>query len=96
VDGKKLMSSIEVIVRGRVQGVGFRYFLLRLANDYQIDGEVWNRRDGGVELIACHESSAVLELFTSEIENGPGRVDSVVPSPYSFPVAAGFRITDTR
>ena len=41
----------KYIVYGIVQGVGFRYFVYRLANKYGINGSVKNLSDGSVEVI---------------------------------------------
>lgn len=71
------MVSVECarfIVRGRVQGVGFRAFVQREAERLELRGEVWNRRDGGVELIAWGTGVSELE---ARLSMGPGRVASV-------------------
>ena len=48
------MSSerLHGIVRGDVQGVGFRYFLIRRAQALGLEGWVTNRDDGAVEFVA--------------------------------------------
>jgi acylphosphatase len=48
------MSSerLHGIVRGEVQGVGFRYFLIRRAQALGLEGWVTNRDDGAVEFVA--------------------------------------------
>ena len=43
---------LEATVRGVVQGVGFRFFVIRQASELELDGWVANRRDGGVECVA--------------------------------------------
>ena len=58
------------IVRGRVQGVGFRYFAIRAANDCGVVGTVRNLRDGSVEAIAEGSTDAVAG-FKRELERGP-------------------------
>lgn len=87
---------MEYVVRGRVQGVGFRYFVLSLAHEHGLDGEVWNARDGSVQIVASHPDSDVLASFEEALHSGPGRVSSVTSSPYDYPVTTGFRVTDTR
>ena len=58
------------IVRGRVQGVGFRYFAIRAARGLGIVGTVRNMSDGSVEVIAEGESDAMTG-FRRELERGP-------------------------
>lgn len=66
------------IIRGRVQGVGFRYFAVRAARHLGITGTVRNVPDGTVEAIAEGSIDAIRE-FRAELERGPayGRVTSV-------------------
>ena len=46
------MAAFQAIVRGRVQGVGFRYTSLRMAGRSEITGFVRNLPDGSVEMVA--------------------------------------------
>jgi acylphosphatase len=57
-------------VRGRVQGVGFRYFTQTAAVREQIDGWVRNTADGAVEILAEGEEDAI-KRFEAEIRRGP-------------------------
>jgi acylphosphatase len=43
------MIACRVVIRGRVQGVGFRYALIDVARESALAGWVRNRRDGAVE-----------------------------------------------
>ena len=45
------MASLRGLVSGRVQGVGFRYFVLRLARAADLRGYVRNLPDGRVEFL---------------------------------------------
>ena len=58
------------IVKGRVQGVGFRFFTIRAAQRLGVAGTVKNLPDGSVEAIAEGTADAVAE-FRSELWRGP-------------------------
>jgi acylphosphatase len=75
------------LVRGRVQGVGFRYFTQAAAARAGVGGWVRNNPDGTVEIAAAGEPEA-LERLEQEIRRGPpgARVDQVAIS--DDPVAA--------
>jgi acylphosphatase len=76
------MAVVRVEVRGRVQGVGFRWFAREAARRLGLSGWVRNRDDGCVE-IAAQGPDERLRSFLGEIERGPSgaRVDAVVPLP---------------
>lgn len=61
-----------------MQGVGFRYFVMRRAQARRLKGWVRNREDGSVELVAEGERSELEGLLTAARE-GPrlARVSSV-------------------
>ena len=61
---------IEATVRGRVQGVGFRWFVSRAASRLELAGWVTNRRDGSVLLVA-EGTEAALENLLAIVERGP-------------------------
>jgi acylphosphatase len=46
------VERLHAVIRGDVQGVGFRYFLLRKANQLGLTGWVRNNDDGTVEVVA--------------------------------------------
>jgi acylphosphatase len=66
-------------VTGRVQGVGFRFFVLREAIDLQLDGWVANQPDGSVRCLAEGPRERLLELV-DRLRGGPpgARVDDVL------------------
>jgi acylphosphatase len=79
---------------GRVQGVGFRYFVLREAESLGVDGWVRNRADGTVEALA-RGTSDQLERLKERIQEGPrwSRVTSVaVTDDAGSEMAQGFEI----
>ncbi|MBI4464920.1 MAG: acylphosphatase [Acidobacteria bacterium] len=66
------------IVEGRVQGVGFRFFVERVAQSLGLTGYVRNRPDGRVEVYAIGEEH-LLEQLKGQLEVGPpaSRVEKV-------------------
>lgn len=64
------MKRIHIIVKGIVQGVGFRYFTVNVAERYGIVGFVRNLPTGEVEIVAEGEES-MLTKFANEIKRGP-------------------------
>jgi acylphosphatase len=66
-------------VRGRVQGVGFRWFVHREAAELGLHGWVKNTDSGEVELVAAGESKDIAELESALRKGSRGsRVDSVL------------------
>lgn len=63
------MKRMHIIISGRVQGVGFRYFAVSLASRYHITGWVRNLYNGDVEMEA-EGNSTRLTLFLQEIQEG--------------------------
>jgi acylphosphatase len=63
-------ARLEATVRGRVQGVGFRYFAARAASRLGLDGWVANEPDGTVRCVA-EGPLADLETFLAELREGP-------------------------
>jgi acylphosphatase len=63
-------ARLHAIVEGRVQGVGFRYFVIETAQRLQLAGWVRNRWDDTVEVTAEGERSA-LDQLVGELHRGP-------------------------
>lgn len=72
------MIARRIIVHGRVQGVGFRFFVVGVAEDLGVAGWVRNRRDGTVEALLQGEEDAV-ERAIAWARRGPpaARVERV-------------------
>jgi acylphosphatase len=64
--------SIRGTASGRVQGVGFRYFVLRHAEAAGLRGYVRNLRDGRVEFL-LQGAPAGVEIVIERIRVGPAR-----------------------
>lgn len=63
-------ARLTALVRGRVQGVGFRAFVRRQALDLDLDGYAENLSDGRVEVVAEGERRE-LEHFLVKLREGP-------------------------
>ena len=63
------MRTVEIIIQGRVQKVGMRNFIRRLATRHEITGYVENLDDGSVRVVA-QGSKAQLNAFLTKIEKG--------------------------
>ncbi len=61
---------MHIVLRGRVQGVGFRWFVREAARRAQLSGWVRNRQDGAVE-IEAEGPTATLESFRMLVARGP-------------------------
>ena len=64
------MERLHAVIHGDVQGVGFRYFLLRKGQELRLLGWVRNNDDGTVELVA-EGSRPELEQLKRAAEEGP-------------------------
>jgi acylphosphatase len=73
---------LHFLVRGRVQGVGFRWFVHREASELELKGWVRNTEDGDVEVVAAGDAESLAELRNS-LKQGPrgSRVDTVIEHP---------------
>lgn len=73
-----MKKNLLITIHGHVQGVGFRYHCVEMANRYDIKGYVRNRSDGSVFIEAEGEEDR-LSHFLSWCHNGPrhARVDNV-------------------
>jgi acylphosphatase len=92
------MSTRKYRITGRVQGVGFRYFVRREAEALGIDGWVRNRADGTVEAVARGPAD-ILEQLEIRLAEGPrwSKVESVdgCEDP-AEPIQPGFEIRRDR
>ncbi len=64
------MQAVRLLVHGRVQSVGYRFWTVRTATELGIRGWVCNRRDGSVEILAVGTPEAV-ERLTEACRSGP-------------------------
>ena len=72
----------HVVIRGRVQGIGYRAWTEYTALDQGLEGWVRNRRDGAVEAVFAGSAAAVAEMIEACRQGPPGaRVDAVEERP---------------
>jgi acylphosphatase len=64
------VRRLSIVVHGRVQGVGFRYFTCNCARKRKLTGWVRNCSDGAVAMEVQGNESAI-EAFRAEIGEGP-------------------------
>lgn len=85
-------TSKRVTIRGRVQGVGYRWWLVDEASRLGLCGWVRNRRDGTVEAVIAGPAETVAELLL-RCEAGPpaARVLEVKAVDEPGPMPTGFR-----
>jgi acylphosphatase len=85
--------AARFLVNGRVQGVGYRYFVLREAGALRIDGHVRNLADGSVEVVA-EAAPETLRVFADRLAEGPAfsEVTSIDRTTIPASHVTGFRI----
>ena len=62
--------TVRIVIRGRVQGVGYRWWACTQARRLKIGGWVRNRRDGSVELLASG-APAAMDYLLEACRRGP-------------------------
>ena len=85
-----MKKCFELIIEGRVQGVGFRYFACNNALKYNINGYVRNMPDGNVEIV-CSGEEQDLDKFISKMKKGPSfsyissfKINELISNDYNF------------
>ena len=70
---------LHFLIKGRVQGVGFRWYVNREAGELGLRGWVRNTEDGDVEVVAAGDIADLDELRRS-LRRGPrgARVDNLI------------------
>ena len=90
-------QAIEIWVRGRVQGVGFRPTVWRMAHELNLRGEALNDAEG--VLVRVGGDSAAVQELLARIEREPpplARIDRIEARPYRGPLPAEFRIAESE
>ena len=87
----------RIVIRGRVQGVGYRDAAVQAAFECSVNGWVRNRHDGSVESLAQGERAAI-ERFVAWCRRGPplARVTDLVVTDAEVDVSlSAFEFRDT-
>lgn len=87
------LKAMKVIVKGRVQGVGFRPFIFQIADQYRIKGTVQNNMDG-VKIFAEGTEGDIKQFVESIYKRPPrlSRIDQVMVEESSFKGFQTFQI----
>ncbi|MBO0721322.1 MAG: acylphosphatase [Blastocatellia bacterium] len=84
------MVARQFLISGYVQGIGYRFFVLRAAARHQVLGTVRNLEDGRVEVIAEGEREA-MEEFKKDLATGPALANVMDIDETDLPVTNRFR-----
>ena len=86
----------RVVIEGRVQGVGYRYWTERAADKLHLAGWVRNRRDGSVEAVFSGDAGDVSEML-ERCKDGPhsARVTAVTVTEEGASGPTGFDVLPT-
>jgi hydrogenase maturation protein HypF len=88
--------AMEIRVRGRVQGVGFRPTVWRIARELDLEGEVLNDSEG--VLVRVGGDAAVVDDFLARMEREPpplARIDRIETHAYRGALSSQFRIAES-
>ena len=89
-------GAVEIRVRGRVQGVGFRPTVWRIARELGLMGEVLNDADGVLVRLGGSSGAIARFLERMESERPPlGRIDQVETRPFGGDLPREFRIAES-
>jgi acylphosphatase len=99
VSEDRARKAVQVVIRGRVQGVGFRAWVQHQAELHGLGGWVRNRADGAVEAVFSGPADLV-DVMLKACESGPrsARVEQVERSSLAVPAndSSGFRVLPTE
>jgi hydrogenase maturation protein HypF len=96
LDLAERIAAVEIRVRGRVQGVGFRPTVWRLARELKLDGEVLNDGDG--VLIRASGNPAAIDGLIARLRDDPpplAQIAGIETRAAAFKSPAGFRIAES-
>lgn len=65
-----MLKTYQIIIKGQVQGVGFRPFVYVLAHNFKLKGTVSNNEEG-VIIIATEQESTIFDFYNQLVNNPP-------------------------
>lgn len=83
------IARLHVTIRGRVQGVGFRFHTQQAAEELGLTGWVANRSDRSVEVVA-EGPRAALDRFLTTLKHGPSMAHVIDLQPEYLPATREF------
>lgn len=96
---EQIYKGLHFFIKGKVQGVGFRYFTREAALSMGLDGWVRNLENGDVECTVCGKEQT-LNIFEDSLRQGPAlsRVKQIIKQElpkekFSDLINKGFHIT---
>ncbi len=96
VEGAPQIVAMEIRVRGRVQGVGFRPTVWRIARELGLSGEVLNDSEGVLARVGGSERA--IADFLTRLQNEPpplARIDRIETRPFDGELPGAFRIAES-
>ena len=88
------MQQFHILYQGRVQGVGFRYTVRRIADTFKLTGWVRNLEDGRVEILAQGDRKTIERMMQTIEEHFQGCIhQKEVEVVESSQLLDGFEIT---
>lgn len=90
------MPTVRFVVRGVVQGVGFRWFVMREALQLDLRGWVSNMADGSVEVVAEGSEDALARIEVALARGPRGAVVRSVEKDSSLHESASSKSFDVR
>ena len=94
-EGAPGVIALRLLIRGRVQGVGFRYAFADEARSRKLRGWVRNRRDGSVEAIVAGAAADVDALVAWSHRGPPAAVVDAVETTAAKGEFSGFEVVGT-
>ena len=91
------IETVRLRITGRVQGVGYRFWMARTAASLGLRGWVRNRTDGSVEALVTGAPEAIAAMIEASRKGPPGaRVTDVTVTPDQDDGSVGFLARPTE